>query len=1317
MKAVIATVWAILAQLYSNGCDLLFNAGAGYLFRYLVAVGSLSYSLARRGRRFLPVDPSEGDDPVHINAVCSPLEWQMERPRPSSELSQAQDRLFFYGCNAAGQRMVVCFSRFKNQVAELWLCLYAADGCTYTLPCTFTLDRSDGNTFTALGLRLECLAANRRWRLAFNGTLRKCIPGDSGGADTTEAHVKFGFIWSTVSHTLEQPVELSCALLAESFAKLPTPQMLAEIDSFLLETDSYDQGGMMSGEVTIEGTSAEWNLWGSKVRTRGAVVEDTRVEDHHFGFLENGNIYHVVHTDKYGGAEGLYYGSLYAPELRMLPIDYGLIRTQDLISGSFLRMYIGFGSIQLSIHARHKSVALTFGNEESACEVQVAAADLECDQMHGKGFTVRVQRKGPTTYRISEHFKHKGVRERSSTDPDPLVAHIGEACCKSSDLTGGKGSSLAVLHSIAEQFKTFTVPDAFVVTTSSYKMFSLGGEFQRLVQQIKRCGLRGDTQAALKETCSSVVSAMEKLPLPDLVEKEIARCMKKYGDDLGGKRFAVRSSAIGEDSEDMSAAGQMTTFLGVRSLSKVLECVVKCWASQFSFTSINYKRQYGQPMDSPMAVVIQEMVNAEVAGVMFTCDPLTGNPAYITVTANYGLGESVVSASAEPDTYVLKRTPGMRPVLESVQVGHKSLYTTQSESDGVVMLPVTEDKTKEKCLENDQVENLVFVGTQIEKCHTTPQDIEWAVCGGKIYMLQCRPVTTFFRESDSELTHELDTGLKCEKEAFTKANICEVLPGATSPLSLSVIRLCFDTYCRDLYTGMSAMYPHDPSFYMPVWMPIHRYNYFLWLSDGQMNLRSDANVLEKSMMYNTLGRDITGEIMKNGCVDRQKKTNIWKLPQQMYYLLKMLFTTNKRLKRISAATQDLHLSVDGMLSASQMYTYLSNSLHHLREPSDVLVSAFASSSMYNLILQRILAAASGDLTPQVFAEFSKMLTGGDVESAEVPRSIQELGTLLAASTDKENFLSMSIEEACEWLMTVENPCGEKFRDFLHKHGHRNVKEFDLYTKPWCMDPSSLVKSLRAAAMAPKSTTQKEAPSWDLSDLPYKLTFVQKLLLKFLIPRARLAVAARETSKSGLVRTIHKLRTVCIRLADQMVLEGRIPTPDLLYFLTFEEIGILLKTRSPSLVLKAQRRLRLHPELDKVKYPSLFVGVPKPIMTAAKRIEGDFEMKGNPMSQGVAEGYARVVPTFEEAHLIRKGDILVTTATDTGWTPYFPLLSGVITEMGGPLSHGAVVAREYGLPCVVGADGITSMLRTGDYILLDGNTGILRKLAKPADEDP
>ncbi|KAL1466200.1 hypothetical protein MTO96_042893, partial [Rhipicephalus appendiculatus] len=134
---------------------------------------------------------------------------------------------------------------------------------------------------------------------------------------------------------------------------------------------------------------------------------------------------------------------------------------------------------------------------------------------------------------------------------------------------------------------------------------------------------------------------------------------------------------------------------------------------------------------------------------------------------------------------------------------------------------------------------------------------------------------------------------------------------------------------------------------------------------------------------------------------------------------------------------------------------------------------------------------------------------------------------------------------------------------------------------------------------------------------------------------------------------------------------------------------------------AQRRQKIHAKADKNRYPSIFVGIPKP---------------EPPMSQGIVEGKVRVAATFDEAPLIQKGEILVTTATDTGWTPYFPLLAGVVTEIGGPLSHGAVVAREYGLPCVVGIEGITTMLNSGDYVQLDGNTGVIRKVAIPEAED-
>ncbi|KAH7953083.1 hypothetical protein HPB49_004272 [Dermacentor silvarum] len=163
--------------------------------------------------------------------------------------------------------------------------------------------------------------------------------------------------------------------------------------------------------------------------------------------------------------------------------------------------------------------------------------------------------------------------------------------------------------------------------------------------------------------------------------------------------------------------------------------------------------------------------------------------------------------------------------------------------------------------------------------------------------------------------------------------------------------------------------------------------------------------------------------------------------------------------------------------------------------------------------------------------------------------------------------------------------------------------------------------------------------------------------------------------SAVVRTIHQMRLVCQQLAQRMVREGRLPSADLLFFLTFEEIGLLLNSRAAELVLRAQRRQRIYAEIDKDTYPSVFVGIPKP-----------------------------------------KGEILVTTATDTGWTPYFPLLAGVVTEIGGPLSHGAVVAREYGLPCIVGIEGITTMIATGDFLQLDGNTGVLRKISLPPIHD-
>ncbi|XP_049269994.1 uncharacterized phosphotransferase YvkC [Rhipicephalus sanguineus] len=1236
--------------------------------------------------------------------------------------SQDEDKVLFYGVNTGGDRLVVNVSRRQNHLAELWIALYTADGALYSLPALLTLDRSAGTCFSAAGLRLQCLAANRRWRVAFNGLLRslhflrrKHRRTGSLTCQETEVHVKFGFIWSTVSHTLEMPSELAPTLLAESLAEMSTFSMLRDASRLASEMDSYDQAGTMFGELTVEGETRELSLWGYKIRSQGSPPHGTYEEHHHLGFLENGDMYHYVRSTNYGGDNGVSYGSIYAPASVMRPIDCSQVNIDESFDAERSSLNIGSGELLLPVDVRRVAPSVALTTNESS-EVRIAGLDLKCEQNDGSGLIISfVNRSEQVAEDVPEHIKHRIIEEDEHPKVFPLVSDIRDQCSKMPELTGGKGSSLAVLDSIATQLKTFSVPRGFIVTTKSYELFSANGQLANLVQQIEAARSRDDWQTALKQACSRVVGAIEGMKMPPEIAEEISLHVSTFHNDAA---FAVRSSAIGEDSEDMSAAGQMTTLLGVRGHENVVSAVVKCWASHYSFTNVNYKRQYGQPLDMPMAVVVQELVDATAAGVMFTCDPLTGSPSYITVTANYGIGESVVSASADPDTFVLKKTGAEKVTIESRQIGHKSVYTAISENGEVATVPLSSEMAQSVCMNDKDIEELAVIGVQIEKTYTIPQDIEWAFSDGKFFMLQSRPVTTFLRETDSELIHEFDSGLKSAKELLTKGNVSEVLPGAMPPLTSSFMLAAFDIYCKVSFQEDEMRFSHafnpDRTQYVPASIPMHRYNFFLWLSDGQRRAGSDAGVMEGAFLHNILGRDTSDDV--KDAVKRVKKPDMWKLPMHLYYLAEAMLTIARGVEETSRKYAMLRLSVDGLTTATQVYDYISQNLHHLREPAIFLMKKAIASSFYNAIILQILGAAKRGLSSEVFSEMSKILSGVEVESADVPRMIQELGRVLRESPDREKFLNMTTEDASEWLLKSENQCGRKFREFLEKHGHRSVKEFDVYTKPWSLDPSSLVKSLKAAARAAHVSAETSAATQRLSTTPPGISIFRRIMLKLVTPMAQSGVAAREAAKSATVRVFHQLRLVCHQLALRMVHEGRLPSPELLFFLTFEEIGILLRTRNPELVLKAQRRQKIHAQLDKDRYPSIFVGIPKPIERIKRHIEGDFEVKGNPMSQGVVEGKARVVPSFEEAHLIQKGEILITNATDTGWTPYFPLLAGVVTEIGGPLSHGAVVAREYGLPCIVGVEGITTMLSTGDYVQLDGNKGLLRKIAAPAAED-
>lgn len=309
-----------------------------------------------------------------------------------------------------------------------------------------------------------------------------------------------------------------------------------------------------------------------------------------------------------------------------------------------------------------------------------------------------------------------------------------------------------------------------------------------------------------------------KIEIPFLVKSAIRDALKDF--DKNGNYddilVAVRSSACGEDSEDMSAAGQMTSYLGVKGLHNICESVMKCWSSQFNLIAVEYKRGYGQDINSPMAVVVQEMVDCDVAGVMFTCDPISGQTNKITISANYGIGEvfhlklsfhsfaeefesflqSVVSASVNPDNISLlvemesnslDSKSSVKSIDKMIIGGKESLIKIDRNSGSGTEIETNASAKDKCCLSDEQMKSLGEIGLKIQYYFGSARDIEWGLKDGKYYLFQSRPVTHLNSYNDWELTHEFDSGHLDETEYNTKANIGEVMPGALSPLNLTSI--------------------------------------------------------------------------------------------------------------------------------------------------------------------------------------------------------------------------------------------------------------------------------------------------------------------------------------------------------------------------------------------------------------------------------------------------------------------------------------------------------------------------------------------------
>ncbi len=748
-------------------------------------------------------------------------------------------------------------------------------------------------------------------------------------------------------------------------------------------------------------------------------------------------------------------------------------------------------------------------------------------------------------------------------------------------------------------------------------------------------------------------ASAEALP-PDLNE---------HYEGLGGGKVAVRSSAIGEDSEAASFAGQYETLLDVEGPEALREAICRCLESAHEARAEQYRSKQTGGAPTQMNVVVQRMVDARAAGVLFTANPVSARRDELVVDAVPGLGEALVSGQRTPDHWVLGREGELREI--DVQGLH----------------PV---------LSKEELEQLRSEALRAETEYGAPLDLEWAIdADGQLYWLQARPITSL--PSDP---NELDT-TPAPGAVYTWCNIGEMMPGAVTPLTFSVTGRGIDIGMQRMYRKLGAKIPEgDELRYVAMFFG------HLFLNLGTLAEISAyvAGSTKTQMCLALCGRDIE-EVQEPtpAAASTQARNGV-------RYFATLLRGAQHR-QALEAVLRDLSFPLKS--NARALYGAIDERLPQVWAAYEHHLLSSAASGAIAPILLGILAKGEEPGTEH-HARVAELLAGAsNVESADIAAGTLRIIEALAQQPESlSTFLKASPDQAASWLRSAPAAeAGREFSRYLARHGHRAVRELELRQKEWALDPTPLVQSLQSGLRARLERGPQTAARPARTNKPGRG-------MRALLRLAHAAVRSREHTKSGLVAVTRRFKEAYRALGARLLEESLLPDEDLVFFFFHEELGQLLAGQS-SLVRTAELRRQALDYQMPLQFPEVFEGRAEPIRPQ-DTLDSEGGLLGKPVSRGRVTGRARVVHTPEQASALQAGEILIAPITDVGWTPYFALIAGLATDVGSAVSHGAVVAREYGLPAVVNLRSATTRFRTGDWVTLDGDRGLLELAPDPAE---
>jgi phosphoenolpyruvate synthase/pyruvate phosphate dikinase len=847
-------------------------------------------------------------------------------------------------------------------------------------------------------------------------------------------------------------------------------------------------------------------------------------------------------------------------------------------------------------------------------------------------------------------------------------------------VVGGKGAHLAELSGI----EGIHVPAGFCVTTDAFRRII--AEAPSIDERLDRLPhLNLEDREAIRTLSAEIRRTLEGTAIPDDLAAAITLALARLGEQAA---YAVRSSATAEDLPTASYAGQHDTYLNIVGPAAILQHVSRCWASLFTERAVTYRLRNGfDHRNVHMAVVVQQMIFPEAAGVLFTADPVTSNRKVASVEASFGLGEALVSGLVNADTYKVRDGGVIAKAVATKQLAIHALP-----AGGTQEQAIDPERQEQPALTDAQVVRLAQLGRRIEAHFGCPQDIEWCLVDDDFHIVQSRPITTLFPIPVTD-----DGG----NHVFVSVGHGQMMTDAMKPLGISMWQL----------TALPRMYAAGGRLFVDVTQrlasPTSRAGLLEIMGRGDPLIRDALEtVLERDDFIPSLPDEDHGGA-PSGSAPAPLETD----PAIVEELM------GRAQASIAALQRDIRTK-----SGPALIDFILADIQELRRilfdprSHQVFMSAMEATWWLNDKLESWLGETNGadTLTQSVPHNVTSEMGLALLDVADAIRPHPEVVALLQRIDRNDDFLD-----------GVERVAGgqearDAIRGFLDKYGMRCVGEIDITRPRWSERPATLVPLILGNVKNFEPGAGKRRFEQGLQEAQRKEQDVLERLralpdgeqkateAKQKIDRVRTFIGYREYPKYGMVSRYFVYKQALMEEADRLVQAHVLGEKEDVFYLTFQELHDVVRANQVDDQLIHQRKDAFR------SYQAL---TPPRVITSDGEVIGGAYRRGDvptgalvglPVSAGIIEGRARVIHDLAEADL-EAGDILVTAYTDPSWSPLFVAITGLVTEVGGLMTHGAVIAREYGLPAVVGVEQATRLIRNGQRIRVHGTDGYVEIL--------